>query len=383
MTVCDVVVIGAGIAGTSLAYELQAYADVILIERDDRPGCPASGHATVSAPSHGNRVVRALSAASRPFLDERLAGLVERPVLAPRGSLVIARADQTDRLEAFHDTLRPVAPALEALQAEAVLARVPELRPGYAIGGMYDPDGCDIDAALIQAGYLDGFRHRGGRLITGAELLAIEGAPAQWELRTRAGRLGTPMIVDAAGAWADVVADLAGLPPLGLHHCRDAAFVFESSIDLPPERPLVIDTDGAFSFRPEARLVLGTSSDPMPPPPPPDAGPQARDVTMVGERVERATRLRVQRVVRRWAGINAFSPDGVPVVGMDERMPGFFWFAGMGGHGVQAAPALARAGAGLLVDGVVPDDLLARGVTADDLMPLRLLRGTAGGAAAG
>jgi D-arginine dehydrogenase len=372
MTACDVLVVGAGMAGASLAYELQAFADVVLLERESQPGYHATGRsAALFAPAYGNRVIRALSRASRPFLSEQAGGLAERPVLSPRGIMLIGREDQADSLEQFYLEMREQVPGLEPLSADELQARLPGLRQGYAIGGVLDPGAMDLDVALIHQAYLKGFRRRGGRLMTDAEVRAVEAEPLPIRVRTRTEVFEAPVLVNAAGAWADQIAALAGVPPLGLTPMRRTAFVFEPSIDLDPAMPVVDDVDEAFYFKPEAGLALGSPCDETPVPPS-DVQPEAHDVALAIDRIERAMRFHVLRVPRRWAGLRTFAVDRTPVVGMDEVVPGFFWLAGQGGHGIQTAPALARSAAGLLVDGVVPDDVLAEGVTAEDLMPLRL-----------
>ncbi|HEX6144559.1 MAG TPA: FAD-binding oxidoreductase [Geminicoccaceae bacterium] len=377
MTTADVIIVGAGIAGASMAYELQAFADVALIERELQPGYHATGRtAAVFAPAYGNRVIRALTRASRGAYEQRLGGLAERPVLAPRGAVLIGRPDQAMSLEDFHAEMRDEAPALEVLDAAALERRLPFLRPGYAIGGVFDPDVMDLDVALIHGAYLHGFRRRGGRLVTEAELIELGGEPARWEIRTPREVFHAPMLVNAAGAWADQLARTVGLAPLGLIPRRRTAFVFEPSHPLEPAAPLVDDVDETFYFKPEAGLVLGSPADATAVPPS-DVQPDPQDVAVAIERIEQAARFRVLRVIRRWAGLRTVPPDDVPVIGMDELLPGFFWLAGLSGYGIQVAPALGRTAASLLVDGVVPDDLLALGVTAEDLAPGRL-RATAG-----
>ena len=372
MTTSEVIVVGGGIAGASMAYELQAFCDVTLLERESQPGYHATGRsAAVFAPSSGNRVIRALSRASQGFYEEPPERLFDQPVLHPRGELFIARQDQADRLERFYEEMKPRIPTLEPLQAEEVLDLIPVLRRDYVVGGVYDPGAMDMDVAAIHQGYLKGFRERGGLLVTDAEVMQIEQASLPWRVLSRAGVFEAPVVVDAAGAWADHLAVLAGAPPLGLTPMRRTAFVFEPSIDLDPAWPGVVDADEAFYFKPEAGLVLGSPGDETPVPPQ-DVQPEAYDVALAVDRIERASRLRVLRIRRRWAGLRTFAPDRMPVVGMDEVVPGFFWLAGQGGYDIQMAPALGRTAASLLVEGVVPDDVLDLGVSAEDLMPLRL-----------
>jgi D-arginine dehydrogenase len=379
MQTCDVLIVGAGIAGASAAYELAPYARVILLERESRPGYHSTGRsAALFAPTAGNRVTRALTQASQPFYQARMHGLAGEPVLAPRGALLIGRADQLPALERrLAETAREVG-GLERLERAQLLARLPVLRPDSVAGGVYDPSAMDLDVAAIHAAYLQGFLARGGQLITDAEVVGIATECAPWRLETRAGPFEAAVLVDAAGAWADQLAVRAGAAPIGLVARRRTAFLFEPSVTLDRDWPVVIDADEQFCFKPEAGLLLGLRADAAPIAAC-DVQPDALDVARAVERIERAAGFQVLRLTRRWAGLETFAADQSPVVGMEESVPGLFWVAGQGGCGIQTAPALARAAASLLVDGVLPADLLAHGLVAEDLLPLRLrLRRAAG-----
>jgi D-arginine dehydrogenase len=376
MQTCDVLIVGGGIAGASAAYETARFAKVILLERESQPGYHTTGRsAAVFAPGYGNRVIRALTAASQAFYRERAGGLADDPVLAPRGALFVGRGDQLATLAALHDEIRPEVPGLARLDGHQLLARVPVLRAEYVAGGLYDPTSLDMDVAAIHQGYLKGFRARGGQVITDAEVNAVATATPPWRIETRAGPFEAAVLVDAAGAWADQLAELAGVAPLGLTPKRRTAILFEPSIDPDPMWPVVIDTDEAFYFKPESGLLLGSPADETPVPPC-DVQPEELDVAIAIDRIERAASFRVTHVRRKWAGLRTFASDRTPVVGMDERTPGFFWLAGQGGYGIQIAPALARAAAKLLAESVLPDDLLGRGLAAEDLLPARLRAGS-------
>ena len=378
MQSCDVLVVGAGMAGASAAYELAPYARVVLLERERQPGYHATGRsAAVFAPAHGNRVIRALTLASHRFYQKQMEGLAEHAVLAPRGALFIGRADQIPALDRLLAETGRQVQGLERLDRAALLARVPALRPDYVAAGIYDPSAMDLDVAAIHQAYLKGLRARGGQLVTDAEVVRIATDFAPWRVETRAGPFEAAVLVDAAGAWADQLAGLAGVVPIGLVAKRRTAFLFEPSAPVDRAWPAVIDAEEQFYFKPESGLLLGSPADATPMPPS-DVQPEELDIALAVDRIERATRLRVLRVPRRWAGLRTFAADQTPVVGMEEAVPGFFWLAGQGGYGIQTAPALARAAASLLVDGVLPDDLLRQGIVAEDLLPLRFrLRPTA------
>ncbi len=380
MQTADVLVIGAGIAGASAAYELAPYARVVLLERESQPGYHSTGRsAAVFAPAYGNRVIRALTQASHRFYQKQMGGLASHPVLAPRGALFIGRADQIPALDRLLAETASQVGGLERLDRDQLLARLPALRPDYVAGAVYDPSAMDLDVAAIHQAYLKGFRARGGQLVTDAEVVKIATDYAPWRLETRAGPFEAAVLVDAAGAWADELAAQAGVAPIGLVARRRTAFLFEPSDPVDRAWPVVIDADEQFYFKPESGLLLGSPADATPVPPS-DVQPEELDVAVAVDRIERAARFRVRRVPRRWAGLRTFAADQTPVVGMEETVPGFFWVAGQGGYGIQTAPALARAAASLLVDGVLPGDLLAQGMVAEDLLPLRLRSRPAAGA---
>jgi D-arginine dehydrogenase len=374
MQTCDVLIVGGGIAGVSAAYEIAAFAKTILLERESQPGYHTTGRsAAVFAPAYGNRLIRALTGASHAFYRERAGGLADHPVLAPRGALFVGRADQLASLQAMYDEIHPEAPDLERMEDQQLRARVPVLRPEYVAGGLYDPSSLDMDVAAIHQGYLKGFRARGGQVVTDAEVSAIKTAAAPWRVETRAGRFEAGVLVDAAGAWADQLAEMAGVAPVGLVPKRRTAILFEPSIAPDPAWPVVIDADEEFYFKPESGLLLGSPADETPLPPC-DVQPEELDVAIAIDRIERAASFRVRHVRRKWAGLRTFAPDRTPVVGREDTVAGFFWLAGQGGYGIQIAPALARAAARLLLEGALPKDLLDRGLVPEDLLPLRLRR---------
>ena len=368
----DILIIGGGIAGASAAYELAPFARVILLERESQPGYHTTGRsAAVFSPTDGSRAIRALTSASRDFYEAQAGGLAARPVLAPRGELIVAREDQLVALDAYHAAASGQVQALERLDGQQAHDRVPILRADYVAGAIYDPGTMDLDVAAIHQGYLKGFRARGGELMTDAGVTAIAPDEPPWRVETRAGRVSAAVLVDAAGAWADELAALAGATPLGLVPKRRTAIIVDSPSQLDPAWPIVFDVGEQFYFKPESGQLLASPAD-QTAMPPCDVQPDEIDIATAVDRIERATAIEVRRISHKWAGLRTFATDNTPVVGMDDRCPGFFWIAGQGGYGIQTAPAMARAAARLLVEGVLPDDLLALGLTSDDLTPARL-----------
>lgn len=371
----DIVVIGAGIAGASAAYELALEASVLLLEREDRPGYHSTGRsAAVFAPVYGNQPIRRLTAASEAFYQDRAGGLADQPVLTPRGELLIARQNQIATLDKAEAVLTPALPGLKRLSAEAAIARVPALRSGYIAAALADHSAMDMDVAAIHQGFLNGFRKRGGRLMVDAEVSALTARADRrvgFDVLSKAGSFSADIVVNAAGAWADEIAALAGAAPIDLVPKRRTAFIFDPEAVVDSTWPVVCDIDETFYFKPESGLLLGSPADETPLPPV-DVQPEDLDVAIAVDRIEKATDWRVKRVARKWAGLRSFVADKTPVVGMDGLKPGFFWLAAQGGYGIQTAPAIAKVAAALINERDLPDDILATGLRAADLAPTRL-----------
>jgi D-arginine dehydrogenase len=368
----DVIVIGAGIAGASVAYELSEGASVLLLEREDQPGYHTTGRsAAVFAPAYGNLPIRQLTAASRAFYEQNAGGLSDRPVLQPRGELLLARPDQLAALDRAEAELRVQIDHLERLDADALIERLPAIRPGYAAAALADDAAMDMDVAAIHQGFLNGFRRRGGRLVLDGEVTSLRRQAAScWEVVSKAGVFRAEVVINAAGAWADEMAALAGAAKIGLVPKRRTAFIFDPKEIIDSAWPVVVDVDESFYFKPESGLLLGSPADETPSPPT-DAQPDELDVALAVDRIEQATRWKVDRITRRWAGLRSFVADKTPVVGFDPACPGFFWLAAQGGYGIQTAPALARVAAALAKRSPLPEDILAFGLRADGLSPKR------------
>lgn len=371
MECVDVIVIGAGIAGASVAYELSESASVLLLEREDQPGYHTTGRsAAVFAPAYGNLPIRQLTAASRSFYEQNAGGLSAQPVLHPRGELLLARSDQLAALDRAEAELRKQIDHLERLETDTLIERLPALRPGYAVAALADSSAMDMDVAAIHQGFLSGFRRRGGRLVVNGEVTSLQKKASGWDVESKAGVFHAEIVINSAGAWADEIALLAGAEQIGLVPKRRTAFIFDPKEVIDPSWPVVVDVDETFYFKPESGLLLGSPADETSSPPT-DAQPEELDVALAVDRVERATRWTVARIVRRWAGLRSFVADKTPVVGFDPACTGFFWLAGQGGYGIQTAPALARVAAALATGSPLPEDVMASGLSANVLCPER------------
>jgi D-arginine dehydrogenase len=315
--------------------------------------------------------------ASRAFLQDPPAGFCEHPLLSPRGMITIARADQLALLEQQLLLARTLIPSIEELDVAATLDRIPILRRDYLAGAFIEPHSMELDVNGLHQGFLRAAKAKGARIVTNAAVDAIDRTGERWRLTARAGTFCAPMIVNAAGAWADELAQLAGIRPLGLTPKRRTAF----NIPVPPgtdirQWPMVNDVAEEFYFKPDAGQLFVSPADATPTEPM-DAYPDDIDVATGVERLERATTLKVQRVTRSWAGLRTFAPDASPVVGHEGGAEGFFWLAGQGGYGIKTSPSLSRACASLIREQRLPEDLLRLGITAAELSPDRLRRAAA------
>ncbi len=375
----DVAIVGAGMAGASLAFELAPHLRVLLLEQESQPGYHTTGRsAALFSEIYGNDAVRALSRASRAFFDAPGAGFAEHPLLTPRGTLFFASAEQLVQLHAVHDETAPRAPALRWLQGNEVLQRLPALNPEVAQAGLYEPDACDIDVHALHQGYLRGAKRHGATLLCQAQVESAVQTQGHWTLGTRAGDARADLLVNAAGAWADELAQLAGVKPLGLTPLRRTALVFEDAQTWDSAHwPLAVDIDEQLYIKPDAGRLLASPADETPSPAC-DAQPDEYDVAVLLDRLERMTLLRPQRITGRWAGLRTFAPDRTPVAGFDRGVPNFFWLAAQGGYGIQTAPALAQLSASLIRAQPLAQALAEHGVRAQSLSAHRFPTSTQG-----
>jgi D-arginine dehydrogenase len=373
----DIAIVGAGIAGASLACALAAQRRVVLLERESQPGYHATGRsAALFTETYGNRVMRALARASKAFLLAPPDGFAASPVLTPRGTLLVAAPGEEALLRHAQDEIRGLLPDLQWLDGADVRARVPCFEPTQVTAGLFEPPAMDIDVHALHQGYLRGFAARGGRLQVNAELRALVRDGGRWRLSTAAGEVRADLVVNAAGAWAEEVGRLAGAPSIGLVPKRRTAITFDAPPGLDVGRwPAVIDVRETWYFKPDAGRILASPADETPSPPC-DAQPDDYDIAVLVDRLARATTLAVPRLRARWAGLRSFVADKTIVAGFDPHVPGFFWLAGQGGYGIQTAPAVARASAALLLGRPLPADIADLGIDARDLAPdRRALRG--------
>jgi D-arginine dehydrogenase len=329
MIEADVAIIGAGIAGVGAAFEIAPDASVVVLEQEREPAYHTTGRsAAMFLESYGGERVRALTSASRAAFEN------VGTLLRPRPLMWVANPDGGSAHDlAGGATMRAVEPA-------EALAMCPVLRPEWATGALVEPDAQEIDVLGLHQHFLGGARRRGVRVEVNARVLGGQHDGTAWHLETAAGPVLARSVVDAAGAWADVVAALLGVAPVGLTPLVRTALVARcTAVD--PGWPLVGDRGETFYFRPEGTGVLVSPADETPSEPH-DARPDDLTVALALDRVNAATTLNLRSVHTAWAGLRTFAPDRDPVVGADPDHPSFCWLAGLGGFGIQTAPALTR-----------------------------------------
>jgi D-arginine dehydrogenase len=373
----DFLVVGSGIAAASLGYWLAPHGRTVLLERESQPGYHSTGRsAALFMESYGTPQVRALTLASRAFLMNPPAGFAEQGLLSPRGALQVARPGDEAVLDARWQVLRSLSPRGRRLDAAGACAMLPALRADRVMGGLYEPDAADMDVHAIHQGYLRGLRHAGGQLVCDAEVTALERQDAEWRVQAGGRDWRAPVVVNAAGAWCDAVAALAGVPAIGLTPKRRSAFLFAPPGDETgagwQRWPMAIAVDHGWYLKPDAGMLLGSpaNEDPVPPQ---DVQPEELDIALGVHRIEEMTTLRV-RPARRWAGLRSFVADGDLVGGYDPRTPGFFWLAAQGGYGIQTSAAMGQACAALVLGRALPAHIADFGLTAEMLGPRRLGR---------
>lgn len=349
----DIAIIGAGIAGASLAAECGGHARVLLLEAEDMPGYHTTGRsAAFWEECYGGPEIVPLTLASGPYLRDN-------GFLSPRGALYIARQDGVAALDSFMGRFGGTGATIERIGREQMVEKVPGLH-GEWVDAIWEPLCSDIDVAGLHQHYLAQAKRLGATLECRARITQSERAGGHWRIASEDGREWTATrLVNAAGAWADELAQMARARPLAIQPYRRTITQLETDPGPLADQPLVLDIGGQFYFKPEAGRVWLSPHDEVPSPPC-DAAPEELAVAEAIDRFEHVVDWHVKRVERKWAGLRSFAPDRRPVYGFDPRREGFFWFAGQGGFGIQTAPAAAKLAAQLLLG--LPRDEFTNGL---------------------
>jgi D-arginine dehydrogenase len=368
----DIAIIGGGIAGASLAHFLGGHRSVLMLEREAFHGYHASGRSAAEftrrfhAPLAGK-----LAIASAEFLMSPPVGFTDVPLLIPRGNLLVANEEKSDHLKAIFKQESESGSELLPQSIEDAMARVPFLNPDYVKAAFFDPDCYDVEAETLLQGFIKSARKTGTEIKTGCELVSARHNGLAWALGTNLGEFSAKILVNAAGAWADSIATLAAVKPLGITPYRRTVI----TVDLPAgieaaKLPEVNEIDEVWYFKPDAGRLLVSPADATPSEPC-DAQPEELDVAYAMYYLEEVTTLRPQSPASKWAGLRSFSPDHLPVVGFDKAQPACFWLAGQGGYGIQSSPALGRCAADLILNLNISDNFREAGLSGSEFRPDR------------
>jgi D-arginine dehydrogenase len=372
----DILIVGAGIAGASLAWRLAGQRSVALLERESQPGYHSTGRsAAMFMESYGPPMVRALTRASRAFYEQPPEGFAP-DLMQPRGVMYLATHGQEKELAHTRKELSPSCPGLVTLDAGTTLAHVPCLRPDLVHGALYDAGAQDLDVHALHQGFLRGFRHKAGadgELRTSAGVTRATHDGRCWTVELADGQaLRARTVVNAAGAWADELGAVFGARPIGLVPHRRSAFTFKGPEGVDASHwPAVVGVDESYYFKPDAGQLLGSPAN-ADATVPHDVVPEELDIAMGIHQIESVSTLTIRRPASTWAGLRSFVPDGEMVIGQDDACPGFFWLAAQGGYGIQSAAGASALADALLRQAAPPEELLRQGVDARALSPARL-----------
>jgi D-arginine dehydrogenase len=363
--VADMLVIGGGIAGLSLAARVARHGKVVVLEGESAPGYHASGRSVAFAHfGLGEVAVRTLTALSLPDLA---AHGTRHPALH------IASAEQVAALDALESVHRQFGCDYARVSGAEALALLSALRPEACHAALIDHGSLKLDTNAMLQAHLAELRANGGMLVSGARVTAIARNGAGWRVEASGESYAAPIIVNAAGAWADDIARMAGVPPIGIEPRRRTVISFAA-----PEGedvsswPFTKTVGEGFYLLPEGRGQLLASSMDQTPSDPCDAAPEELDIAITADRVAQATTLPFRRITHSWAGLRSFAPDELPVIGHAGGAPGFVWCAGQGGAGFQTAPALSRIAEAAALGLPIPDDCAAGGLSFEAFAPARL-----------
>jgi D-arginine dehydrogenase len=363
-------VIGGGIAGVAAGYYLALEGhEVVLAEQETTLAFHSTGRsAALIFENYGAIANRPLTAGSLDFFRNPPA-LVEHPLIAPRGAMWVGRPEQLEHLRSTYEQSHVFSSQVDWLAPSVAASKVPVLRTEYLGGAIWEPEPVDIDVASVHQAFVRGLRTRGGHILTKAPVTSLHRDDGRWLAKVADDVIGADVVVNAAGAWADAVADLAGARRVGLQPLRRTAFMVPGSLDY-ADWPLVCDIDNEFYFRPDGSQLLCSLADETPSEPC-DARPEELDIALAIDRINTATTLGIRTVRSSWAGLRSFVTDRAMVLGFDPVVEGFFWLAGQGGTGIQTAPAAGRLTAAMIGTGEPSPDLIQLGLDVAALSPGR------------
>jgi D-arginine dehydrogenase len=367
MTLWDVIIVGGGIAGASLAEALAPYQSTVLIEAEEQPGYHATGRsAAFWSVSYGGPKVQPLTLASGPLLAKPASGFHAKSFLKPRGALYIGTDADRVAAEKLKQQFCDSGVSFYDCDALELRQKIPGIAKNLTLG-LWEPDCCDIDVAALHGAYLSSARRKGAKIECHQRFQSAAFNAGAWDIETSLCHFRGKLLVNAAGAWADDVAQKSGVQPLDIRPFRRTIAQLLVSPGAPADLPLTIGLDESFYFKPEANGRLWLSPHDETPTLPCDAAPEELDIARAIDRLETVVDWKIKKLEHKWAGLRSFASDRAPVIGRDKDNDQFFWFAGQGGFGIQTAPAAAQLAASLLLEHVSAP----AGVSSDAYSPER------------
>lgn len=354
----DVVVVGGGIAGVAAGFFLaEAGRRVVLAEAENVLAYHTTGRsAALFFENYGPPVNRFLTRAGRGFFADPPDGLADGPLLTPRGAVYVALPRQLDKL----DSEAASGSGWRRLDAGELPELVPYLREGRFAAGLWEPEAADIDVAALHQAFVRGMRRAGARILTASPVTALARRGGLWTATAGERDITCEAVVNAAGAWGDAVAELAGAQPVGLTPMRRTAFTVPGRAEWAAS-PLAADVEMSWYAKPDGEQMLCSLAEENPAPPG-DARPEEIDVALAVDRINAASKIGIRTVRSSWTGLRTFAPDRNMVIGFDDRADGFFWLAGQGGTGIQTAPGAGKLAAALITTGRPPPEMREEGV---------------------
>lgn len=360
MKQADIIVIGAGMAGCSAAATLADNAQIIVLEQEQQPGYHATGRSAATlAPYYGPKVIQQLTALSAPYLSSPPESVSNTPFTSARGEMILVGKSDTGNTDADTASTEALveenlAHGLQKLSIEEARQMVALLKPDSIARVLYTDNLLSIDVDALHQSYMKTIRNAGGEIICDSQVTQLEYIDGNWNITCAKtdSVYRAPVIINAAGAWADEVAKLAGLPATGLQpKRRSAALVpFPDLPDAPSQPPtsqplaatwpMLLDIHERFYSIPFGSGLMISPADETPVAAH-DAWPEDIDLARGIDQFQQLIDYDIQTVSHRWAGLRTFVADGEPIVGYDPLATGFFWLAGQGGYGIQTAPAMS------------------------------------------
>ncbi|HEY7823155.1 MAG TPA: FAD-dependent oxidoreductase [Acidimicrobiia bacterium] len=366
----DFVVIGGGIAGVSAAAHLAPHGSVHLLEKESGLAYHTTGRsAAMLVENYGSDGARPLVKAARPFLEDPPEGSVDAPLLSDRSVMWVSPADTMNLLETRANEAKARGARCVLLSADGVREHVPVMRRDWVAGGLFEPSGAELDVAGLHQAFVRIARNHGATILTEAPVTGIEREGGRWALESGDRTLSAEVVVNAAGAWGDHLAAMAGIAPIGLQPMRRTAFMvpgLPGSVDW----PMVVEASENFYFRPDGVQMLCSLAEETPSEPT-DARSRTEDVALAIERINAATTLDITTVNSEWAGLRTFAPDRDLVIGEEPTARGFYWLVGQGGIGIQTSPAYGKLLECLVTGNVIPEHFTSVGVDPKRTSPVR------------